>query len=177
LRRHPELMARLADEVDAGGSELRQATIYEVQRVRPTIAASLRTTKTKVRLGDWVLPADTNVMVDFQLAHESDVNYTDPGAFNPDRFLGGPPPSFRWLPFGGGVNRCVGASFANMEMDITLRTLLREFRFAPTDAPDEGRKFRGVAIAPSRGARAVVYRRTTAAASDRSSVSAADHGH
>jgi cytochrome P450 len=176
LRRHPELMSRLSDEVDAGGSELRQATIYEVQRVRPTIAASLRTTKTKVRLGEWVLPEDTNVMVDFQLAHESDANYPDPEGFNPDRFIGTTPPSFRWLPFGGGVNRCVGASFANMEMDITLRTLLREFRFTPTDAPDEGRNFRGVAIAPSRGARAVVYRRRTATPSDRDSVSVADHG-
>jgi cytochrome P450 len=175
LRRHPELMTRLAEEVDAGGSELRQATIYEVQRLRSTIAASLRTTKTKVRLGDWVLPEDTNVMIDFQLAHESDVNYTDPETFNPDRFIGGTPPSFRWLPFGGGVNRCVGASFANMEMDITLRTLLREFRFTPTDAPDEGRNFRGVAIAPSRGARAVVYRRTAPAPKDRDSVSVADH--
>ncbi|MGA9488836.1 MAG: cytochrome P450 [Mycobacterium sp.] len=175
LRRHPQLMSRLADEVDAGGSELRQATIYEVQRLRSTIAASLRTTKMKVRLGEWVLPQDTNVMVDFQLAHESDANYTDPEAFDPDRFIGTTPPSFRWLPFGGGVNRCVGASFANMEMDITLRTLLREFRFTPTDAPDEGRNFRGVAIAPSRGALAVVYRRTPPTQSDRDSVSVADH--
>jgi len=175
LRRHPELMTRLAEEVDAGGAELRQATIYEVQRVRPTIAASLRTTKTKVRLGEWVLPKDTGVMIDFQLAHESDVNYPDAETFNPDRFIGITPPSFRWVPFGGGVNRCVGASFANMEMDITLRTLLREFRFAPTDAPDEGHNFRGVAIAPARGARAVVYRRTDAASSDRDSISVADH--
>jgi hypothetical protein len=62
-----------------------------------------------------------------------------------------------------------------MEMDITLRTLLREFRFAPTDAPDESRNFRGVAIAPGKGARAVVYRRTHTASSDRDSVSVADH--
>jgi hypothetical protein len=61
-----------------------------------------------------------------------------------------------------------------MEMDVTLRTLLREFRFAPTHAPDEGRNFRGVAIAPARGARAVVYRRTSAASSDRDSVSVAE---
>jgi cytochrome P450 len=175
LRRHPEVMTRLAEEVDAGGSDLRQATVYEIQRVRPTIAASLRTTKTRVRLGEWVLPEDTGVMIDFQLAHESDVNYTDPEAFNPDRFIGTTPPSFRWVPFGGGVNRCVGASFANMEMDITLRTLLREFRFAPTDAPDESRNFRGVAIAPGKGARAVVYRRMHTASSDRDSVSVADH--
>lgn len=175
LRRHPQLMSRLAEEVDAGGSELRQATIYEVQRLRSTIAASLRTTKAKVRLGEWVLPENTDVMIDFQLAHESDVNYTDPAAFNPDRFIGTTPPSFRWVPFGGGVNRCVGASFANMEMDITLRTLLREFRFTPTDAPDEGRNFRGVAIAPSRGALAVVHRRTPATHGDRDAVSVADH--
>jgi len=176
LRRHPQLLARLADEVDDGGSELRQATIYEVQRTRSTIAASLRTANERIRLGEWVLPAGTNLMIDFQLAHESEDNYPDAGSFNPDRFIGTNPPPFRWIPYGGGVNRCVGAAFANMEMDVTLRTLLREFRFAPTDAPDEGRNYRGVAIAPARGARAVVYRRTAAAPGDRDSVSVAEHG-
>jgi cytochrome P450 len=175
LRRHPQLLSRLADEVDAGGSELRQATIYEVQRTRSTIAISLRTAKDRIRLGEWVLPAGTNVMVAFQLAHESEDNYSDADSFNPDRFVGTTPPAFRWIPYGGGVHRCVGAAFAHMEMDITLRTLLREFRFAPTDAPDEGRNFRGVAIAPARGARAVVYRRTAAASGDRDSVSVAEH--
>jgi cytochrome P450 len=175
LRRHPRLLSRLADEVDAGGSELRQATIYEVQRTRSTIAASLRCTKERIRLGEWILPPDTSVMVDFQLAHESEDNFSDPGSFNPDRFVGTSPPAFRWIPYGGGVNRCVGSAFANMEMDITLRTLLREFRFVPTDAPDEGRNYRGVAIAPARGARAVVYRRPAPASSDRDSASAADH--
>jgi hypothetical protein len=176
LRRHPQLLARLADEVDAGGSELRQATIFEVQRTRPTIAASLRCAKERIRLGDWVLPAGTNVMIDFQLAHESEENFRDAGSFNPDRFVGASPMPFRWIPYGGGVNRCVGSAFANMEMDVTLRTLLREFHFAPTDAPGEGRNYRGVAIAPARGARAVVYRRTTAASSHADSASVADHG-
>jgi cytochrome P450 len=174
LRRHPSLLSRLADEVDAGGSELRQATIYEVQRTRPTIALALRCTKQRVRLGEWVLPADTNVMINFQLAHESEDNFPDADSFNPDRFVGASPPAFRWIPYGGGVNRCVGAAFANMEMDIALRTLLREFRFAPTDAADEHRHYRGVAVAPARGARAVVYRRTAAASDDRDSVSVAD---
>jgi hypothetical protein len=176
LRRHPQLLARLADEVDAGGSELRQATIFEVQRTRPTIAASLRCAKERIRLGDWVLPAGTNVMIDFQLAHESEENFRDAGSFNPDRFVGASPKPFSWIPYGGGVNRCVGSAFANMEMDVTLRTLLREFHFAPTDAPGEGRNYRGVAIAPARGARAVVYRRTTAASSHADSASVADHG-
>ncbi|MFG1935073.1 cytochrome P450 [Mycobacterium sp. NPDC048908] len=165
LRRHPELMSRLADEVDAGGSELRQATIFEVQRTRPNILGSMRRTKKRVRLGDWVLPAGTTVQIDFQLVHESEENFPDAASFNPDRFVGASPKPFTLIPFGGGVNRCLGAGFAAMEMDVALRTLLREFRFTPTDAPGERHKNRGVSIAPARGARAVVHRRTAAASS------------
>ena len=73
------------------------------------------------------------------LVHESDDSFPDAASFNPDRFVGGVPKPIAWIPFGGGVNRCVGAAFAHMEMDVTLRTILRELRFAPTDAPDERR--------------------------------------
>jgi cytochrome P450 len=176
LRRHPQVLRRLVDEVDAGGSELRQATIFEAQRTRPSIEAAFRRVKKRVRLGDWVLPADTNVMVVFQLAHESAENFPDADTFNPDRFIGANPKPFRWMPFGGGVHRCPGAAFANVEMDIALRTLLREFRFEPTDAKGERRVYRGVAVMPSRGARAVIYRRTAATPQDRNSASAVGHG-
>jgi cytochrome P450 len=176
LRRHPRVLERLTDEVDAGGSALRQATIYEAQRIRPTIEASLRRTTQRIRLGDWVLPEGIHVMINFQLAHESAENFPDAGSFNPDRFMNDNPTPFRWMPYGGGVNRCPGASFANMEMDVALRTLLREFRFEPTNAKGERRRYRGVAIMPSRGGRAVVYRRPAAAPRDRDAVSAADHG-
>lgn len=176
LRRHPQVLERLVDEVDAGGSELRQATIYEAQRIRSTIEASLRRTKKQIRLGDWVLPEGTHIMVNFQIAHESEENFPDAGSFNPDRFMNTNPKPFRWMPFGGGVNRCPGSTFASMEMDVTLRTLLREYWFAPTNAPGERRFYKGVAIAPGRGGRAVVYRRTAAASGGRDSVSAADHG-
>jgi cytochrome P450 len=175
LRRHPQVLERLVDEVDAGGSALRQATIYEAQRIRPTIEASLRRATGRIRLGDWVLPEGTHVMVNFQLAHESAENFPDAASFNPDRFLGTSPKPFRWMPYGGGVNRCPGASFANIEMDVALRTLFREFRFEPTDSKGERRRYRGVAIMPSRGGRAVVYRRTATASRDRDAVSVADH--
>ncbi|MBV8346521.1 MAG: cytochrome P450, partial [Mycolicibacterium sp.] len=66
---------------------------------------------------------------------------------------------YAWIPFGGGVRRCVGAAFANMEMNVTLRTLLREFEFGTTYAPGERVHSRGVATAPGRGGRAIVYRR------------------
>jgi len=175
LCRHPEVLKRLVDEADAGGSALRQATIYEAQRIRPSIEGSFRRAKERIRLGEWVLPAGTNVSVNFQLAHESEENFPDAGSFNPDRFLDVNPQPFRWMPFGGGVNRCPGASFANMEMDVALRTLLREFRFEPTDARGERRYYRGVAIAPAGGGRAVVYRRNVAVSGDRGAVPVADH--
>jgi cytochrome P450 len=177
LRRHPQVLERLVDEVDAGGSALRQATIYEAQRIRPSIEASFRRTKTRIRLGEWVLPEGTSLTVNFQLAHESEENFPDAGSFNPDRFLNATPKPFRWMPYGGGVNRCPGASFANMEMDTALRTLLREFRFESTEDRGERRRYRGIAIGPSRGGRAVVYRRTPATSRDHGPVSVGNPGN
>jgi cytochrome P450 len=88
LRRHPELLSGLTDEVDAGGSELRQATIWEVQRTRPVLDGTTRRTKTRIRLGDWVLPEDTNVIISIQLAHGSEESFPDAASFNPHRFMG-----------------------------------------------------------------------------------------
>jgi cytochrome P450 len=174
LRRYPQLLSRLADEVDAGGSELRHATIWEAQRIRPCVDGTVRRTKKRIQLGEWVLPERTALIVYNELAHTSEENFPEAASFNPDRFVGASPPPFRWVPFGGGVNRCPGASFANMEMDVALRTLLREFRFAPTDAPGERRINRGVAWMPSRGGRVTVYRRRSAAPNDIGSVSTAN---
>jgi cytochrome P450 len=163
LRRHPRLLSRLTQEADAGGSELRQATIWEVQRTRPVVDGTLRMTRKRIRLGEWVVPENHVVIVSIGLAHASEDNFADAKAFNPDRFLGTAPDTHTWIPFGGGVRRCIGASFANMEMNVTLRTLLREFEFGTTYARGEPVHSRGVATAPGRGGRAVVYRR---AASD-----------
>jgi cytochrome P450 len=174
LRRHPSLLSRLTEEVDAGGSELRQATIWEVLRTRAVLEGTTRRTKKRIQLGDWVIPEDTAVILSIRMAHASDESFPDAASFNPDRFVGaGAPKPFAWIPFGGGVNRCIGAALADMEMDVTLRTLLRELRFVPTDAPGERRHWRGVATAPGRGGRAVVYRRTAEVPSDAASV--ADH--
>jgi hypothetical protein len=159
LRRHPQLLRRLTEEVDAGGSQLRQATIQEVQRSRPVIRFTARMTKERIRLGEWVIPERGAVIVNISAAHTSAQNFPDPNSFVPDRFLGAGPANYTWIPFGGGIHRCIGAAFANMEMDVTLRTLLRKFEFRTTNAPGERHHSRGVAIAPGRGGRAVVYRR------------------
>jgi hypothetical protein len=176
LTRHPQLLSRLTEEVDAGGSELRRATVSEVQRTRTVLDATVRCAKTRIRLRDWVIPEGTKVILSIRLIHDSDDSFPDAASFNPDRFVGGVPKPTAWVPFGGGVNRCVGAAFADMEMDVTLRILLREFRFAPTDAPGERRFWRGIATQPAQGARAVVYRRTARVPRDADSASLADHG-
>jgi cytochrome P450 len=164
LRRHPRLLARLSAEVDAGQSELVQATIWEVQRTRPVINGTARMTKTRIQLGEWVIPERHAVLASISLAHASEDSFADAKTFNPDRFVGNPPDNYAWIPYGGGVRRCIGAAFANMEMTVTLRTLLREFEFGTTYAPGERLHSRGVATAPAHGGRAVVYRRATKSA-------------
>ena len=159
LRRHPRLLSRLTADVDAGGTEMLQATIWEVQRTRPVVEATTRVARERIRLGEWVIPKGHAVIASITLSHGSAQNFADPEVFNPDRFLGTNPDTHTWIPYGGGIRRCIGAAFANMEMNVTLRTLLREFEFGTTYAAGERIHSRGVATAPARGGRAVVYRR------------------
>ena len=129
-------------------------------------------TKARIRLGDWVIPERHAVLASISLAHMTAGSFADPEAFNPDRFVGNPPDNYAWIPYGGGIRRCIGAAFANMEMNVTLRTLLREFEFATTYAAGERRHSRGVATAPRQGGRAVVYRRSAGATQPASSEAA-----
>ncbi|WP_406230848.1 cytochrome P450 [Nocardia sp. NBC_01009] len=160
LRRHPDMLNRLVAEADSGGSELREATLLEVQRVRPVIDATARTVRAEsMQLGRWTLPRGQTVVVSIRLMHDNEELFPNARAFDPDRFVGVRPGTFSWIPFGGGARRCIGAAFATMEMNIVLRTLLRDFTLEPTDAPDERTHFRGVALVPAGKGRAVVRRR------------------
>ncbi len=162
LRRHPDVLQRLVDEVDSGGSDLLQATIHEVQRNRPVIdGAARQVIAPTMPLGQWVIPRGYTVQVDIPLTHWTAATYPDPETFNPDRFLNANPDMYAWVPFGGGTRRCLGAAFANMEMNVVLRTMLREFRLEPTTARGERLHNRGVAFAPSGGGSALVYRRAS----------------
>ncbi|MBF6171880.1 cytochrome P450 [Nocardia blacklockiae] len=160
LRRHPDVLRRLVSEVDEGGSVLREATLLEVQRVRPVVDITGRSVLVdSLTLGRWTLPKGQGVLVSMRLMHENEELYTDARAFVPDRFVGARPGTFSWIPFGGGARRCIGAAFATMEMNVVLRTLLRDFTLEPTDAPDERTHFRGVALVPAGKGKAVVHRR------------------
>jgi cytochrome P450 len=160
LRRHPELLRRLTEEADAGGSRLREATILEVQRVRPVIDGTARQVRAPgMRLGRWTLPEGQVVFVSIYLIHTDEALFPDPRRFDPDRFAGSRPDSYQWIPFGGGVRRCIGAAFAQLEMDVVVRTMLRDFTLEPTSRRGERWHSRGVAYCPAKGGRAVVRRR------------------
>lgn len=176
IRRHPDLLRRLTDEVDAGGNELLLATIAESQRTRPVLTAALRRTRTRIQLGEWVIPEGDTILASTQLAMAAESSFPDAENFNPDRFVGKPPNPFAWIPFGGGMMRCIGASFATMEMEVTLRAMLREFRLEPTSEPDEKPHSRGVTVTPARGGLALVYRRKDVAPASSDSVSVAESG-
>jgi cytochrome P450 len=95
--------------------------------------------------------------------HDRSEEFPDPERFDPQRYIGNRPPTFAHIQFGGGTRRCVGAAFANVEMDVVLRTVLRHFIIDTTTAPDEKVHSRGVAYTPKDGGRIVVHRRVTEA--------------
>ncbi|MEV1286530.1 cytochrome P450 [Micromonospora sp. NPDC049679] len=166
LRRHPTVLRDLVAEVDAGGKALREAAIVEVQRTRPVIdMVGRQVTGESLRLGRWTIPKGYAVLVSIALIHEDESLFPNARAFDPSRFLGAKPDLYQWIPFGGGTRRCVGAAFANMELDVVLRTLLRDVELIPTDERDERWHSRGVANAPAKGGQAIVRRRSSPSAS------------
>ena len=159
LRRHPDVLRRLEEEAAGEGDELRASTINEVHRTRPVIGGTLRLVKKPFDLGPWHLRPRTTIIVNGQTLHEDERFHEHAGTFDPERYVGRKPDTYAWVPFGGGVRRCIGAAFALMEMDVVLRTLLRDFELQPTSDAPERPRFRGVATAPAKGGRAVVRRR------------------
>ena len=161
VSRHPEVLARLAAEADTDDNEYRQAVILEVQRVRTVIDfAGRHVYAPSIQLGDYTVPQGYSIVVALSQLHQRSLEFPDPARFDPQRFLGQRPPTFAHVPFGGGTRRCVGAAFANVEMDIVLRTVLRHFVIETTNAPDEKTHSRGVAYTPKSGGRVVMHRRS-----------------
>jgi cytochrome P450 len=164
LRRNPDVLRRLVEEVDAGGSALCEATMVEVQRVRPVVEITSRQVRAEsLTIGRWTVPRGTVVTACIALLHDDPVLFPSPERFDPDRFLGARTELTGWVPFGGGVRRCIGAAFATLEMSVVLQTILREFTLAPTRTAAERPHSRGIAVAPAKGGLAVVRRRPSAA--------------
>ncbi len=137
LVRHPEKLERLRAETLAGEDAYLTATIQETLRLRPVIVLVARRLTEPVVLGGYELPAGVTVTPCIHLIHRDPRTYPEPERFRPERFLETPPGTYTWIPFGGGVRRCLGASFAQFEMSVVLRELVKRHRIAPARSGSE----------------------------------------
>ncbi len=150
LLANPETLARLQSELAAGRDEYLDAVIRETLRVRPIVPLVGRVVAKPFQLGRWLLPAETRVAPSVYLAGQRAADYPDPQRFDPARWLGVKPDPYTWLPFGGGIRRCIGMAFAQFEMRIVLETVVTRTHLRPMgQASRVGR--RGITLAPVGG--------------------------
>jgi cytochrome P450 len=156
LVRHPEKLARLRAEVEAGEDAYLTATIQETLRLRPVISIVIRRLTEAIELGGYGLPAGVAVVPSIHLIHRDPTIYPEPDRFRPERFLEAPPGTYTWIPFGGGVRRCLGASFAQQEMAIVLRELVSRRMIRPTDPAPERNFRRAITETPRHNAEVIL---------------------
>jgi cytochrome P450 len=165
LVRHPDKLARLVAEIDAReADDYMQAVISETLRVRPVVPMVVRVLQESLDVGSFELPRGTRVVPSIYLTNLNPRVYDSPREFRPERFLDKAPETFSWIPFGGGIRRCIGASFATLEMKLMLQTMLGELspglpaRGGRLTRRGEWNRRRAITLVPSGGAR-VVWRR------------------
>jgi cytochrome P450 len=157
LVREPEVLSRLRAAVDAGDDDYVMATIHEALRRRPVLPnAAPRLVKQPVEIGGWTYPPGVCVVANAYLIHHDPEIYPDPYAFRPERFLDEAPGTYTWIPFGGGRRRCLGASFALLEMRVVLRALISSVELRAAGGGLELTRRRAITVSPGAGARAVL---------------------
>ena len=158
LLRTPHALARLTDEVKAGESgDYMEAVIKETLRVRPVVTEVFRAPSEPTEFGGYLVEPGMQLAASiFLVQYDPELYPPDPEQFRPERFLDGAPEPYTWVPFGGGVRRCIGAAFAQLEMDVVISTILRRARLRAPRERSEKARFRGITLLPSRGGEAVV---------------------
>jgi cytochrome P450 len=162
LVRHPQKLRRLQEEIESGGEDYMTAVVNETLRVRPVVPIVARILQEELQVGAYRLPAGTRVVPSIYLTNRNPRVYEDPEEFRPERFLEDGPDTFSWIPFGGGIRRCIGASFAQLEMRLMLRTMLSELEpSVPGGMWRKGEwvRRRAITLVPAAGARVVWSRR------------------
>ena len=161
LVHHPEILAELRADVDAGSDAYLRAVIAEALRLRPVLPLAGRRLTSPLPVDGHVLPPGTDVTPSIWLAHTRAESYPDPFAFRPERFVDGGSPGYAWVPFGGGVRRCLGAAFAEMEMRVVLAAVVRRMDLAPASPRPERVARRNVTFSPRQGTRVRAGRRAS----------------
>jgi cytochrome P450 family 135 len=159
LLRHPAALGRLVAEVDAGEEAYMRAVVTESLRLRPVVPLAGRRLHSELRVDGHVLAPGTDVTPAIWLTHTRADRYPEPFAFRPERFLDGAPSTYAWVPFGGGVRRCLGAAFAEMEMRVVLAEVLRRRALRPASNAAERPARRNVTFSPANGTRVIAMPR------------------
>jgi cytochrome P450 len=152
LTRNPEVLGKLTESVRAGETEYLGAVFDETLRARPTVSLAVRSVqKQPYVLNGYELPVDTRIGSNPALTHYDPNLFENPYEFRPERFLESRPSNYAYIPFGGGVRRCIGAAFAKMEFNAVMERMLDRFDIAPTTEKFEPWGFRSITFAPGRG--------------------------
>jgi cytochrome P450 len=161
LLRHPDKLDRLSEEVLAGEEDAyADAVIKETLRLCPAVPLVMRGLQEPMRLGGYTIPAGATVAPCIYLMHLREDVYPNPRSFSPERFVERPPGTYTWIPFGGGVRRCLAASFALLEMKLVMQTVLREVELRTTSSRPERAARSAIAFVPGEQGRVAVTRRT-----------------
>jgi len=162
LLRHPEPLQRLRDSLAAGEEDYLRATISESLRLRPVIPLAGRRLAKELTVDGRTLPPGTDVSPAIWMTHTRADLYPEPFAFRPERFLGQSPDTYAWIPYGGGIRRCLGASFAEFEMRIVLREVLTRCDLRKASPAPEKTGRRNITLSPKGGTPVVVTARRPA---------------
>jgi cytochrome P450 len=151
LLRHPGAMERLR----SGDEDYLDAVVKETLRLRPVLPIVVRQLQQPMEIGGWSLPAGITVAPCIHLIHRREDVYPEPARFRPERFLEEPAGTYTWIPFGGGIRRCLGASFALFEMKTVLRVIAQRSRLRPVRDADEPVRRRAITLTPGHGTEVV----------------------
>jgi cytochrome P450 len=155
LVRNRGALERLREEVEAGEDAYLDAVVKETLRLRPVLPIVLRRLIEPMEIGGHLLPAGVSVAPCIYLVHRNPEIYPEPERFRPERFLEQPAGTYSWIPFGGGVRRCLGASFALFEMKAVLAAVVRGVNLSAAEPASEPIARRAITMTPGRGAELV----------------------
>ncbi len=162
LARTPRVVGQIKAAVDSGdGDAYLTATAQETLRHRPVLPqAAPRLVKQPIEIGGFTYPEGVCLAANSYLIHHDPAIYPDPYEFRPERFLDEAPGTYTWIPFGGGRRRCLGASFAMLEMKVVLHAVFARAEPVPASGVTEGARRRSITLSPRRGATTVLRART-----------------
>jgi cytochrome P450 len=157
LVRTPRVLERLTSDLD--DDAYLDAVVKESLRSRPVVMDVARLLTRETEIAGYRLPARTIVLAAIAAMHARPQAYPDWEAFRPERFIDQASQPYTWIPFGGGVRRCIGAAFAQVEMRVVLREVLQRVRLRADRPRAERPRVKHVTVVPARGARVVVTER------------------